>query len=696
MLPEKGTIIDISTYIYLMYYFQVHISCSSTVPDHCRTHALSDPKDTDFHGVCDHAHDGLCDRCDHLALTLNKIDKALDSVTGTPEETDELLFNIKHAKQNIDAWKAHLLRSLNQDDARLDILEDLDKNSVLLVQDWAMKYLPRKYRESQRDWFAKRGLPWHITVAFRRGQADEIEMATFVHVFQTCTQDSITVLCIMKDVLRQLKDIMPDLKSVFYRQDNAGCYHSALTITTARNIAEAAGIKIMRMDFSEPQGGKGACDRKAAAIKSHMRLYLNSGKDIETAAQMKEAIESSGGLPSVSVTLCGTPNNTPSTKRTLKWEGVSLVSNIEYCEEGLRIWRAYNVGPGKLLPWSKFANSSQLPSITIIENSSSQVQFALPKSRKSSNKVSPDHQNSTDESDEVQSDDSEEDDHEVVAGYPISSKNATSKLFCCPEDGCVKSYQRYSSLQHHLECGRHRRELERETLLDKAMCSYANRLEVGGARMQAATNSSYQQGLDVHPSSNKLPAPMGWSLKTSSTKRVKFTTTQRDYLRKKFLIGKTTGRKLDPSIVAKDMRSTKDVLGDRLFAVDEFLTSQQIVSYFSRLASSGTFENIEEEEKEESEDVGNSAKEEKAIEDMKSLVAKEVDLSHPIIYDTHNICELVATDKLSVTFSVTALREICLYFDIDVTDVTAKRKKPYTEKLHRLVGSCTCHLTKAC
>ncbi|KAK3724021.1 hypothetical protein QZH41_003861 [Actinostola sp. cb2023] len=145
---------------YLKGDFKVHISCSSTVPDHCRTHALSDPKDTDFHGVCDHALDGLCDRCDHLALTLNKTDKALDSVTGTPEETDELLFNIKHAKQNIDAWKAHLLRSLNQDDAKLDILEDLDKNSVLLVQDWAMKYLPRKYRESQRDWFAKRGLPW--------------------------------------------------------------------------------------------------------------------------------------------------------------------------------------------------------------------------------------------------------------------------------------------------------------------------------------------------------------------------------------------------------------------------------------------------------------------------------------------------------------------------------------------------------
>ena len=25
-----------------------------------------------------------------------------------------------------------------------------------------MKYLPRKYRESQTDWFGKRGIPWHI------------------------------------------------------------------------------------------------------------------------------------------------------------------------------------------------------------------------------------------------------------------------------------------------------------------------------------------------------------------------------------------------------------------------------------------------------------------------------------------------------------------------------------------------------
>ena len=52
-------------------------------------------------------------------------------------------------------------------------------------------------------------------------------------------------------------------------------------------------------DFSNPQGGKGPCDRKAAVIKSHMRLHLDSGHDISNAEEMKLAIESCGGVRGV-------------------------------------------------------------------------------------------------------------------------------------------------------------------------------------------------------------------------------------------------------------------------------------------------------------------------------------------------------------------------------------------------------------
>ena len=68
--------------------------------------------------------------------------------TGT-DVKEELSFIADQAISNIQAWKAHLLRSLNQDQARLDVIDELDESSVLLVEDWAMKFLPRKYRESQ-------------------------------------------------------------------------------------------------------------------------------------------------------------------------------------------------------------------------------------------------------------------------------------------------------------------------------------------------------------------------------------------------------------------------------------------------------------------------------------------------------------------------------------------------------------------
>ena len=56
------------------------------------------------------------------------------------------------------SWKGHIVRSANQDRERTDALEKLDEKTVLIVNDWAMKSLPQKYREFQTDWFGKRGI----------------------------------------------------------------------------------------------------------------------------------------------------------------------------------------------------------------------------------------------------------------------------------------------------------------------------------------------------------------------------------------------------------------------------------------------------------------------------------------------------------------------------------------------------------
>ena len=69
---------------------------------------------------------------------------------------------------------------------------------------------------------------------------------------------------------------MPDMKTVSYSQDNAGRYHSGSTIVCANVVGKELGVAIKRLDFSDPQCGKGASDCKAALIKSHMLIYLNS------------------------------------------------------------------------------------------------------------------------------------------------------------------------------------------------------------------------------------------------------------------------------------------------------------------------------------------------------------------------------------------------------------------------------------
>ena len=229
------------------------MSKTSTVADHCRLFALSDPKEPNFQVQCDHRHDDSCDRCDQLTSALCEIESAVITQANNmqPSTGDEVAFTVKTAKAKILAWKAHILRSINQDAARVDVLESLDESSVLIVQDWAMKYLPRKYRESQTDWFGKRGIPWHISVAFRK-VSDHFQMLTFAHIFQTCTQDSCAVLAVMADVIKQLETTMPGLNTVSYRQDNAGCYHCGATNVCAGVLGAELGVAIKRLDFSNP------------------------------------------------------------------------------------------------------------------------------------------------------------------------------------------------------------------------------------------------------------------------------------------------------------------------------------------------------------------------------------------------------------------------------------------------------------
>jgi len=217
------------------------------------------------------------------------------------DDKDEAVFLVQKASEAIAAWKAHQLRSINQDRARLEVLEFLDPSCVLIVQDFAMKFIPAQYREAQSHFFGKRGISWHVSVCLRK-VSGKLESQTFIHIFQSGLQDSTAVVLIMDHVLRLLKKQHPEIVSSFFRQDNAGCYHSAEIILSVDILSKRSGIQINHVDFSDPQGGKGSCDRKAAQIKAHVKSFVNEGGSVTNVGELKQAI-GSRGASQVSVSL---------------------------------------------------------------------------------------------------------------------------------------------------------------------------------------------------------------------------------------------------------------------------------------------------------------------------------------------------------------------------------------------------------
>lgn len=192
----------IGTYYIVICVFKFHTSKDSTVADHCRAYALSSPQDNVYTPVCNYEHDSKCDRCELLPTLFREVRSVIGSVNCSAEERNEIEYEISQSIQNIEAWKAHLLHAINQDAARHEILENHDTRALLVVIDCTVKFLTKKFRESQSERFGKRGIPWHGSIALGRNTNDETELLTFVHAFESCNQESSTVLAIIDDVFR--------------------------------------------------------------------------------------------------------------------------------------------------------------------------------------------------------------------------------------------------------------------------------------------------------------------------------------------------------------------------------------------------------------------------------------------------------------------------------------------------------------
>lgn len=165
-----------------------------------------------------------------------------------------------------------------------------------------------------------------------------------------------------------MKQTAPDIKYAHLRSDNAGCYHSVESLLSFEQLFKETGVWIKSIDFSDPQSGKGPCDRMAAVIKCPIRRFINEKNNCTDAI---EFLTASGNL--LRSLICSTSyivlERTKGVEfhacelencctEKIEWTGVKQINNLEYIQGDTTnpsktltkviAWQSWKIGSGKV------------------------------------------------------------------------------------------------------------------------------------------------------------------------------------------------------------------------------------------------------------------------------------------------------------------------------------------------------------
>ena len=634
---------------YLKTEFKSHGGREESCADHCTTHALSDPSNANLKGTCQHEHSIVCETCESLETVFKEIESEINHAEMSEEQRWQLSYEFKLSVASIKDWKAHLLRTVNQDEGKQYALAQLDSVSCLVVMDWAMKYLPQRYRERMSDFFGKRGRSWHVSAVITKEAPEKFQVECFVHLLDNCTQDSFAVASIIEHLLETIKKESPDITNVYLRSDNAGCYHSGPLLLSLPSIAQRTCIKVLRYDFSEPQSGKDICDRKTAPMKAHIRRWVNEKHDVITAEDMKTALESHGGLKGVRAAVVKVDTSREISAN--KIPGISILNNFSFEEDGVRVWRAFSIGPGNLLSYKELEVAQHAETgVTVLQ------QFG-PRSN--------------------------------TLGTVSQESTPRGEIFSCNESTCVLTFKTREEAEAHMDAGKHVRESDGESVYDMARKKWANIV----TEMHVSSGEAQRIAFgESGPSSTTECRSEGWALKTIK-RSPRIGEKVKAFLIQKFNQGAAGGQKADPVQVAREMKCARDGSGKLQFKPEEWRTAKQISSFFSRMSAiqrqrqAGEIESQEDEEIAE-EDL-EALESEDCIQAIRQKVYRDIEApNHPIQVKEVNVCELARAGKLD-TLKLAQLRDVCTALQLQ-SNGSYSRKRTYTEPLMAYSKSCSC------
>ncbi|XP_020619116.1 uncharacterized protein LOC110056900 [Orbicella faveolata] len=350
----------------------------------------------------------------------------------------------------------------------------------MVINDWAMKLLPMRFRETQSQWFAKRGISWHFSAVVHKSNhpdcpvvsASEHTIHTYVVAIDSCKQDWFSVSCILEEVLVCVKESHQSVCRAILRSDNAGCYHCSALLSTINSTSRRSGIELIRYDFSDPQSGKDLCDRKIAPCKQRLRHYVAENHNVESAEDIKKGLESPPGIAGTSVAECKIDQSAMSAgAANNKIPGITKYNNFSLTSTSMRVWQAYNVGEGMDIEGSW--NEQDVSGLERIGDWMKKIPRVTQKKCQAKGK------------------------HDVTESV---------NTFSCLEPACVATFKTIEEADEHMDTGHHIMTPEKETIYDNVRRQWAavtTSVKVAGQKIG---------GTDYVPLAN-LRLSKGWALK---------------------------------------------------------------------------------------------------------------------------------------------------------------------------------------
>ena len=135
------------------------------------------------------------------------------------------------------------------------------------------------------------------------------------------------------------------------------------------------------------------------------------------------------------------------------------------------------------------------------------------------------------------------------------------------------------------------------------------------------------------------------------------------------------------------MRNAKNDSNEHLFTRTEWMTKTQVQSFFSRLGATRRKDQgmvgISPDQEEDTQCLQEDSNRQAVIDE----VNKQLNVSHPICYDTYDLCEPYHSNTLQ-ELNLAMLKTICCHFEIPIK--SRDKKKILMDKLSEMISKCQC------